>query len=247
MSKFTSTAIAICIGAVVIWYQYGNQTDSSSTKPVENITSKTSEPVSTRKSPVKDPNIPTRLSTGVDMFLDNSPSVQGDESWLDEKDTIVWQLSEQAEKILKDDGHIPADVNNEVYVELDVKELLSVEVGEYMDLYIPQINGSYTGEVDYITEHENGDRTIEAHIPGAGNLYSAVITLGDNAVYGTLGTQDDVYLMEGNGQYAWIASKSDLVAKHSKTHVDAIIPNGTETITSESEGSSINLDVASKP
>lgn len=178
-----------------------------------------------RDTSVLEQDLPKHLSTGVDMFIANSPSEDAPMKWMFEKDSIVWQRSEKSEEVLKAQGFQSADLANEIYLEIDVDELRAVEVGEYLDLYIPQIEGSYSGEVDYITEHDNGDRTVEAHIPGAGSLFSAVITIGEEAIYGTLGTQDDVYIMEGNGQYAWIASKSDLVANHSKTHVDGIIPD----------------------
>lgn len=167
------------------------------------------------------------LSTGVDMFKSDSPSETAVQSGQDhENDSIVWQLSEDAEHILKEEGFLPTDLKNAAFIKVDTKELRTVEVGDYLDLYIPQIGGSYTGEVDYIQIHPNGDRTVEAYIPGAGTLYSAVITLGDNALYATLGTQADVYIMEGNGEHAWIASKSDLVANHSTSHKDGVVPSG---------------------
>lgn len=251
MNKNTTIILALFAGLIAITIWYSPHDEVALQKPAsENKIAKPKhrhEPKTLHRKPVADPGIPSHLSTGIDQFVEHSPSETPSETWQEERDTIVWQISEQAEIILKEEGNISSDVNNEVYVELDIDELKTIEIGEYMDLYIPQINGSYSGEVDYITEHDNGDRTIEAHIPGAGNLYSAVITLGENAVYGTLGTQDDVYIMEGNGQFAWIAAKSDLVAKHSKTHVDAIIPNGTEHKTTESEGLSINLEDASNP
>ena len=190
------------------------------------------------------PSIPTELSTGVDMFIADSPSENANtDNETSEKDTIVWQLSEEGEKVLKAEGKIPGDVENEAYVELDIAELKSVEVGDYIDLYIPQIGGSYTGEVDYITQHPNGDRTVEAYIPGAGSLYSAVITLGENAVYGTLGTQADVYIMEGNGRYAWMAAKADLVSNHSPDHADGVMPEGDVVL---NEGSDDVFDIGAK-
>ncbi|RLV58845.1 hypothetical protein D5018_15185 [Parashewanella curva] len=171
------------------------------------------------------PKIENGLSTGVDMFNPQSPS-QSKALIAEEKDTVVWVDSEEAERVLKAQGKLPADLTKEQYIELDLAELKALEVGDYVDLYIPQMGGSYTGEVDFIQLHSNGDKTIEANIPGAGRLYSAVITLGEEAVYGNLATQNDTYIVEGNGKYAWIASKTDLESKHSKEHNDAVIPNG---------------------
>lgn len=202
---------------------------------------------SRRDTSVLKQNLPKHLSSGVDMFVANSPSENAQSNWQLENDSIIWQRSEKGEQVLKAEGFQSADLSNEIYLEIDVNELRTVEVGELLDLYIPQIEGSYSGEVDYITEHDNGDRTVEAHIPGAGNLFSAVITIGEEAIYGTIGTQDDVYIMEGNGKYAWIASKSDLVANHSQTHVDGILPdentvNAIRNSQSGEDGFSVNAE-----
>ncbi|MCY7296539.1 hypothetical protein [Alteromonas sp. a30] len=252
MKKATFLSITAIIGVVALFYIFSEDNTPTAT-PSNSTTSENSDShhngESSHQSGVialnKD-GIPKHLSSGVDMITHDSPSTKEVSTWNTEKDTIVWQRSEEGENILKEEGHIPGDVNNEVYLELDIKELKSVEVGEYLDLYIPQIEGSYTGEVDYITEHPNGDRTVEAHIPGAGDLFSAVITIGEKAVYGTLGTQADTYIMEGNGKYAWIASKSDLVAKHSQTHVDAIHPSKQKT-TINGEDLAISLETPAKP
>ena len=155
------------------------------------------------------------LSTGDNMFNEKSPSAEKDTVLnLQEKDTVVWQVSEKAEEALKNSEFQVTDLRNEAYIEMDTWEMDNLEIGDYMDLYIPQIGGSFTGEVDHITSHANGDRTVEAYIPGAGSLFSAVITYSDNAIYGTIGTQDDVYIIEGDGRNAWIASKRDLTANH---------------------------------
>jgi|GEM_PF-1940952 len=224
--------LTLVIGIILAVTAYlVNQTDTP-----QSIKTHKKEKVTTTESVVVSDMVPLErngmtLSTGQDMFIADSPSehIQTDEeSQPIEKDSIVWAVSEKAEKVLKAGGKIPGDVSNEVYIELDIDELNSVVVGDFIDLYIPQIGGSYAGEVDHIEVHSNGDRTVEAYIPGAGTLYSAVITLGENAVYGTLGTQADVYIMEGDGKYAWIASKSDLVANHSTDHEDGVVADSNE-------------------
>jgi len=169
------------------------------------------------------------LSTGVDNFKPKNEAelkaqattTTNDKS---EKDTIVWTTSEDGKKVLEAEGYIPADVTDEAYIELDREELMTVEVGEYLDLYIPQFGGSYTGEVDHVVTHPNGDRTVEAHIPGAGSLYAAVITLGENATYGNLATPRDVFVLEGNDKYAWIAPKSSMMQNHIEREPDSERP-----------------------
>ena len=169
------------------------------------------------------------LSTGVDNFKPkNEAELKAQATTTtngkSEKDTIVWTTSEDGKKVLEAEGYIPADVTHEAYIELDREELMTVEVGEYLDLYIPQFGGSYTGEVDHVVTHPNGDRTVEAHIPGAGSLYAAVITLGENATYGNLATPRDVFVLEGNDKYAWIAPKSSMMQNHIEREPDSERP-----------------------
>lgn len=169
------------------------------------------------------------LSTGVDNFKPkNEAELKAQATTTtngkSEKDTIVWTTSEDGKKVLEAEGYIPADVTDEAYIELDREELMTVEVGEYLDLYIPQFGGSYTGEVDHVVTHPNGDRTVEAHIPGAGSLYAAVITLGENATYGNLATPRDVFVFEGNDKYAWIAPKSSMMQNHIEREPDSERP-----------------------
>ena len=152
------------------------------------------------------------LSTGVDNFKPkNEAELKAQATTTtngkSEKDTIVWTTSEDGKKVLEAEGYIPADVTDEAYIELDREELMAVEVGEYLDLYIP-----------------NGDRTVEAHIPGAGSLYAAVITLGENATYGNLATPRDVFVLEGNDKYAWIAPKSSMMQNHIEREPDSERP-----------------------
>ncbi len=169
------------------------------------------------------------LSTGVDNFKPkNEAELKAQATTTtngkSEKDTIVWTTSEDGKEVLEAEGYIPADVTDEAYIELDREELMTVEVGEYLDLYIPQFGGSYTGEVDHVVTHPNGDRTVEAHIPGAGSLYAAVITLGENATYGNLATPRDVFVLEGNDKYAWIAPKSSMMQNHIEREPDSERP-----------------------
>lgn len=174
------------------------------------------------------------LSSGVDTLQVQAKKTpdktQSSNAGTFEKDSIIWQESEQSKKILEASGFIPDDVAEQAYVEVDLEELKAVEIGDSLDLYIPQLGGSYNGEVDHIQQHSNGDRTVEAFIPGAGSLYSAVITIGEDAIYGNLATQEDVFVLEGIGKHAWIAPKSAMIAKHKeRIPTDSATPSTTST------------------
>ena len=185
------------------------------------------------------------LSTGKDTFKPKAvkaSDAQPEHNW--ERDSIIWQESEKAKEVLQARGGIPADVTQEAYIQIDRQELMTVEIGEYLDLYIPQLGGSYTGEVDFIQQHPNGDRTVEAHIPGAGTLYSAVITLGEEAIYGNLATQEDVFILEGNGEYAWLAPKSAMITNHRENTMPATAPVIDQKQNNDDEVFAINPDLS---
>lgn len=187
------------------------------------------------------------LSSGNNMLKPKqdrkSTAKDGEQTPKKERDSIIWYESEISQQVMQDAGVMPPDVANEAYIEVDLDELLTVELGESLDLYIPQLGGSYNGEVDHISEHPNGDRTVEAFIPGAGSLYSAVITIGENAIYGNIATQEDVFILEGIGKHAWIAPKSAMIANHQER-----IPSDQNSSSSEQQKTdAFELDTGSSP
>ena len=189
------------------------------------------------------------LSTGKDTFKPRAVAARDvqpehNSAGTAQRDSIIWQESEKAKEVLQTRGGIPADVRQEAYIQIDRQELMTVEIGEYLDLYIPQLGGSYTGEVDFIQQHSNGDRTVEAHIPGAGTLYSAVITLGEEAIYGNLATQEDVFILEGNGEYAWLAPKSAMISNHHENPMPATAPVTDQKQNNDDEIFAINPDLS---
>lgn len=129
-------------------------------------------------------------------------------------DGELWQASDEAKGVLEASNTLPADLKGEVYLELDLNELAALEIGSTINLAIPQVGESYPGEVDYITEHKNGDRTVEANIPGFDRAYMAVITIGEKGVYGQMNLPTGAYVIQSVGSHAWLASKTDLSKGH---------------------------------
>ena len=53
---------------------------------------------------------------------------------------------------------------------------MTVEVGEYLDLYIPQFGGSYTGEVDHVALIQTAIVPVEGPTsPGCGALSTPLL------------------------------------------------------------------------
>lgn len=129
----------------------------------------------------------------------------------------LWGLSEHAEVALKKINKLPPDLKGEAYLEINLERLRELKLGEHFSIDIPQVGETYTGEVDFITQHESGSVTIEAAIPGLESIYMALITVGKNGAFGNLNLPSGAYVMQSRGNYAWIASRKDLESNHKET------------------------------
>ncbi|MCW8876274.1 MAG: hypothetical protein OQJ89_16815 [Kangiellaceae bacterium] len=126
----------------------------------------------------------------------------------------IWRNSEEAKAVLEQSGMLPGDLKGEYYLELDVSSLAGLNFGDTFQMHIPHMHASLTAEVDRLTAHPNGDRTIEANFHGMDRRNSAVITLGPDVVYARFSTPEGAFTLEALGNYAWIASRGDMVASH---------------------------------
>ncbi len=137
----------------------------------------------------------------------------------------IWQESQEAKDVLQSQPEkLPGDLAKEAYIEIDTGKLKAMTLGDQFDVEIPQLAGSLAAEVDYITEHPNGDKTVEAKFPGMDKYFSAVFTIGAEQTYAQISTPDGVFILEGQGNYAWITSREALVASHWSEHQDGVIP-----------------------
>jgi hypothetical protein len=134
-------------------------------------------------------------------------------------DGEIWKLSETAREVLTNSPFLPADLNGEVYLEIDVDEIKSLEMGDNYEVYIPQLEASYVAEVDVVTLYPNGDKTIEAYFPESDKGFSVVITTGKGATFGEVSLPSGQYILESAGQYAWMANRQDMIKNHIEEHV----------------------------
>lgn len=154
----------------------------------------------------------------------------------------LWEESEKAREFLQSiPEKLPGDLAGEAYIEVNTQRIKEMQLGDVFELTVPQLGTSLSAEVDMVTEHPNGDKTIEANFPGMDKYYSVVFTVGASNSYAQVSTPDGVYLLEAHGDYAWIASRHSLVASHWSEHEDGIaIP---ENPVSEEELNNDDIDV----
>lgn len=86
-------------------------------------------------------------------------------------------------------------VDDSAIVHLDPAQLDALEIGERFTLRLtenPEI-GTYTGLIDHISYHDNGDISWEGSLAETGNQHSVVITRGQSAAYASISSPVGVY------------------------------------------------------
>ncbi|MCO7226349.1 hypothetical protein [Pleionea sp. CnH1-48] len=134
----------------------------------------------------------------------------------------LWAVSDKAKSVLQASDKLPADLAQEAYVQLDNSGLLNLSLGDSFPIAIPQLGTELIAEVDHITNHKNGDRTVEANFPGMSPYFSAVFTIGEKTTYAQISTPDGVFMLESQGDYAWIAPGGAMAANHWSDHQDGV-------------------------
>lgn len=136
----------------------------------------------------------------------------------EEAEKVLWAESDLAKEVLHENGHLPVDLNGETYLELDVKMLRNLEVGDYVDISLPGIEEEYDAQVGGIEQHASGNKSVQLNFPGLTRLHGATFTLGKNSVYAQLNTPAGSYTLEAQDGYAWIAPNGALIQNHVEKH-----------------------------
>ncbi|USD23148.1 hypothetical protein MJO52_08430 [Microbulbifer variabilis] len=144
--------------------------------------------------------------------------VEGEASAMDEPleevENILWEESELAKQVLHENGRLPKDLKGETYLELNVDMLRNLEIGEYVDMDLPGVEGDYDAQVGSIQQHASGNKSLELNFPGHARLFGATITLGKDVVYAQLNLPSGSYTMEAQDGFAWIAPNGALIQGH---------------------------------
>ena len=129
-------------------------------------------------------------------------------------DGNLWRTSHQSEAYFKQANNLPKDLKGEYYLELDLKKISQLSLGDTFNIELPHLSTAFTAEVDNIVHHTNGDRTIEANFLGMDPRNFSVMTLGDDFIYSQISTQAGSFVLQGRNGYAWIAAKGELASTH---------------------------------
>jgi len=147
-----------------------------------------------------------------DEVVEDEPSIE--DELIEEAEKVLWEESELAREVLHESGRLPKDLKGETYLELNVDMLRNLEIGEYVDLDLPGVEGEYDAQVGNIQQHASGNKSLNLNFPGHARLFGATITLGKDVVYAQLNLPSGSYTMEAQGDYAWIAPNGALIQGH---------------------------------
>lgn len=212
IKKLLLPLLLIAVG-ITFWLITKNNQATHSTVVVQQPTKPvvSGQSIEASKSPAHNPAIPAHIdqTQSPDRLTGN----------------VIWQTSEEAKNALQANPEkLPGDLAEEAYIKLNTTAISQMVIGDGFDVQIPQQGSSLAAEVDYITEHPNGDKTVEAFFPGMDKYFSAVFTVGSERSYAQISTPNGVYILEAQGDNAWITSRQALVASHWSGHEDGLIP-----------------------
>ena len=138
------------------------------------------------------------------------------------------QIWETLPDTLRDDAMqaapvIRRDVQNAQLVQLDSQARERLRRGDEFTMVIPQLGHEYAVLVEKATRSAAGNRHITARLknnPSDKQFYTAVLTLGKNSLFGTIGTPEGIFNLNGNRQLGWLVSAREL-----NYHVDPRVPD----------------------
>ena len=125
-------------------------------------------------------------------------------------DDLMFTSSQKAEDFLKASGKLRKDLAGEVYLEINAEQLLGLTKGDTFQLDIPELKILHDIEVKEAYQDQFGNKTVEAHLSDQDAIYGSVFTINERAIYANVSTPNGIYVMQGNGQYVWMAETNDL-------------------------------------
>ncbi|MBL4681627.1 MAG: hypothetical protein JKY88_13010 [Pseudomonadales bacterium] len=133
----------------------------------------------------------------------SQPSI--DESILPSSNSLLpssnslWQSRGEA----KDTPHLRSDITDAELVQYDRTKLLEITNGAIVEVYIPQLNENLAVLITSSELLSSGNVSIIGHLK-SNEIFSFVMTLGENSMFATIGTAAGIYNVSGNRELAWV-------------------------------------------
>ncbi len=117
--------------------------------------------------------------------------------------------------------------------EITLSDLSAHAVGDEIDLYIPQENRSYLGEVAEVDLTATGNRVLSGFFDKEMRRHRFIFTVGVSQTFGTLQTPKERYQLEVRNGVGRIISVAEITQDLDFSKPDYVIPKRRETLIQE--------------
>jgi len=105
--------------------------------------------------------------------------------------------------------HIRSDIVGKTLVKIERAVIDSWRVEDVVRLSIPQNKQEITVQIDVIKVLPSGNQSISGHALD-NHDHGFIMTVGKQSIFATIGTEDGVFNIRGNEDYAWVISSREL-------------------------------------
>ena len=105
--------------------------------------------------------------------------------------------------------HIRSDIVVKTLVKIERAVIDSWRVEDVVRLSIPQNKQEITVQIDVIKVLPSGNQSISGHALD-NHDHGFIMTVGKQSIFATIGTEDGVFNIRGNEDYAWVISSREL-------------------------------------
>lgn len=142
-----------------------------------------------------------------------SPSPEPNELWLSDSSDRPIPIRYQRNGLIPE----PLKFNHQ--------QVKTLNIGDHLSLSIPQTGQAYDIEIQRVTKHQNGTRTLTAEITNTPMPYRVVVTEGPKTTFATINTPEGTFSLDAAGEEAWLVSQQDLDRLIDPNFLDYQIPD----------------------
>lgn len=95
-------------------------------------------------------------------------------------------------------------------VKINREQFKKLQVGDQVELNIPQLTTRYAASIDDIVEHSNGDLSWRGHLTDFEDPYAVIVTMGKSSYFATIATPEGAFLLEAADNSGWMLALADL-------------------------------------
>ena len=121
--------------------------------------------------------------------------------------------------------HIRSDIVVKTLVKIERAVIESWRVEDVVRLSIPQNKQEITVQIDVIKVLPSGNQSISGHALD-NHDHGFIMTVGKQSIFATIGTEDGVFNIRGNEDYAWVISSRELNHHLRPEILDYRVPKG---------------------